>query len=355
MSEQGNQNPPTQTNLLPESAPAPTTFRERKLQQMASERRLDVVEDRITNLQQVETPQREPQRDAHQPDFQQEPEPQLSPTEGEPPGYPEETGAPTGDLVEPGVEITPTPDVDSPPQEAVDWQAKFNEAEEMRGNMQSDYQRKTQKIADDRRELKHSFEVQRQVAEAYVQQSDRNLAQWQGVDWQQLRRTLDPADYNARVAQFQQVGNQADQAKQNHQALINFAEKALDEQKQSEAEVSRDILKNTIPKWGNELYGSLRNYAVDQLGYSAIEFDEVTDHKTISLIHRDYMTSNAGRTVEQVTRQTNQRPPQGANLPQRGHDGKFRNTKQAWLENPGQRGRAHDHFTEKLRREREGR
>ena len=354
MSEQGQPNiTPAESNpLTGESVPAPTSFRERKLAQMAGEHRLEVETDRITNLPQAELPQREPREPAHQPEFQQTPEPNL--TEGEPPGYPSEN-EPTGDLPEPGVELTPNPDVDLPPQESVDWESRYNEAEELRGSMQSDYQRKTQKIADDRRELKRGFEVQTQVSEAYVQRAEQSLAQWQGVDWQGLRRTLDPADYNQRVAQYQQVATQVDQAKNNHQAMVDYAGKTLDDQKESEAEVSKDILKNTIPKWGNELYGHLRNYAVESLGFSPAEFDDVTDHKVIALIHRNWSTSNAGKTVEQVTRQQSQRPPNGGNLPPRGTDGKFRNSKTAWLENPGQRGRAHDFFAEKLRREREGR
>ena len=351
MSEQGNQ--PAETNpLTGESVPAPTTFRERKLNQMASEHRLEVKEDRITNLQQVEVPQREEPQFAHQPE--QPGQPESAPTFEEPPGYPEEP-APTGEQPEPGVELTPVPDVDSPPEGDVDWQAKYNEAEELRGNMQSDYQRKTQKMADDRRELKKGFEIQSQITQSYVDTAEQALAQWQGVDWQNLRRTLDPADYNQRVAQYQQVANQVDAAKGNHKSLVDYAAKTLDEQKSAEAEVSKDILTNTIPQWGNELYGHLRNFAVDRLGFSPAEFDDVTDHKVIALIHRNWSTANAGKTVEQVTRQTNQRPPQGANLPPRGHDGKVRGTKQAWLENPGDKGRARDHFQEKLRREREGR
>jgi len=344
-------NQPAETNpLTGESVPQPTTFRERQLTKLAGERRLDVVDNRDQpNLQHQDIPQQtEPLPDAHQPEIQGQSEP--APT-GE--VLPEPV--PTNEPIEPGVELTPTPDVDLPPEGSVDWESRYNEAEELRGNMQSDYQRKTQKIANDRRELKRGFEVQTQVSAAYVTQAEQALSKWQGVDWQGLRRTLDPADYNQRVEQFRQVATQVESAKSNHQALVDYAGKTLDEQKSSEADVSKDILKNTIPKWGNELYGQLRNFAVDSLGYSATEFDDVTDHKVIALIHRHWSTSNAGKTVEQLTRQSNQRPPQGGNLPQRGHDGKFLNTKSAWLENPGQRGRAHDFFTEKLRQEREGR
>lgn len=346
MSEQKLPDQQTNLSIPQESAPTePLSFHERKRQQLGQERETRVIPDDPTpNLSQVELPEQEPVQPAHQPErLDQVPEPSPE--------------VPTEPALEPGVDYSETPTVGEPAQDAsVDWETRFNEAEGLRSNMQSDYQRKTQRLAENRRELKEGLEQNKHVAESYLTAANQNLQKFNGIDWQHLQSTLDPVEYNKRVGAYQQAVTQRDRMVKFHENIVTAQTQRVETAREQEAEVSRDILSATVPNWGNELYGSLRTYAIDKLAYTPDDFNDITDHRTIQLIHHHWSTSNAGKTVQNLTKTETQQPPRGGNLPpSRGADGKFRTVRESWLENPGERGRAADYFQEKLRREREGR
>ena len=347
---QANPNPEPATNVLETGREA---FRARARERLGQQpNQVPAVERDMPNLKQTELPTQDARQDVRQPELDPLPElsdqstssdPNMLPELDMPTGEPEETGA---DLLQ--------PEDDRPPEDLVDWQAKYVEAEDLRQSMESDYRKKTMKLADDRREVKKQLEVQTNLSAVYVQQAEEALRPWANVDWQALRNSLDPAEYNQRVQQYRQVQQAAENQKANHAALVEYAEKTLDENRQAEAEVSREILQNTIPKWGNEVYGALRNHAIDQLGFTQTEFDDITDHKIMKLVYKDLLSSQAGSTVEQLTRKQSQRAPSGANLPPRSPDGKFRKAQQSFMESPGDRNAAREFFRERLRKEREG-
>ena len=233
---------------------------------------------------------------------------------------------------------------------------RVTEAEERHDLMQRDYTQKTQKLGESRKELLTSLDQAQRIAAVYAERASAQLKRYENVNWQQLQSTLDPQVYNQRLAEYKQVVGIRDRAVTEHGQIKQFADQQVEKARTDQAEISRDILRTTMPGWGNELYGSLREFAVNSLDFSSEEFDDITDHRIIRLIHRDWNISNTGKTVQQIQQGNQPKPPGGANKERpRGADGRFKNAHQAHLNNPGNRDLTRTSFRERLRKERTGR
>lgn len=333
-----------------DTAEQPVSFRERKRQELSREH--GEIESPVPNAPpEVEDQDRGSLDPAHQPPtsaLEQEFEDQ-----GPTPGESDEL---TDEQTEDGVDYSDAEgEVDE--QDAVDWQTRYEEAEQLRQTMQADYTKKTQMLGEQRRNLEQGALVNEQIAQAYLTQADVNMRQWQNVNWQHLRATLDPTAYNQRVQQYQAAVASRDRYQQMHENIRKESARLVDSAKDAQVEISRDILRSTIPNWGNETYGSLRDFATNDLGWDAAEFDEVIDHKVIQLIFSEYSRRNSKSRIAGVTKIDQSAPPRNQNQPRRvrNKDGRFANLETAHRENPGDRDLSRDYFREKLRREREGR
>jgi len=319
------------------------SFTERKTEQLRDERnpRTDGAnfDGAPSNLNQAELPDPQP---AHQPEND-------APVESIDPAFAETPEQPT--LQPEGVE---TLNVESEPEdpEIYGLRQRAEQAETQTQSMQADYTQKTQKLAEQRRELVTELEQSTRIAEMYAQRANQNLSRYDGVNWQQLQSTQDPQTYSSRVAEYRQAVQMRDQAVSEHERIAEMASTHGTRQKDEQAEVSRDILKNTVPNWGNELYGSLREHAVTNMQFTAAEFDEFVDHRIITMIHNDWQLSNAGKTVTGIQHNGSQSRPSGQNMPQRSPDGKFRKAQEAHVRNPGDRNATREAFRQRLSNER---
>lgn len=313
-----------------------TSFRERTMSRLESENRPEPEADVSESEEQT--------TDAHQPDA----------------GYPEDSvdtvEQPDGKLAE-GVEDSDVEDDQFANFTTAELGKRVTEAEERHDLMQRDYTQKTQKLGESRKELLTSLEQSEKIAAVYVDRASTQLKRYEGVNWQQLQSTLDPQQYNQKVAEYRQVVSMRDRAVNEHEQIKEFATAQVEKAKTDQAEISRDILRTTVPGWGNELYGSLREFAVSSLGFTAGEFDDITDHRFISLIHRDWKISNTGKTVQQIQQGNQPKPPSGGGNKERprGADGRFNTAQQDHFNNPGDKDKTRFAFQERLRRERGGR
>ena len=333
MSESDQQQQPVSANQPPGES-APSSFHERTLQ------RLD--RDRSGEQDQVIEPMREPEADAHQPEDGY-PDEELPPQDDE---------QPTGDDDE-GVDDTDVEDVFTE-TDIPELRTRAEEAEAMVASMQSDYTRKTQKLGESRRELLDNLAQSQQIAAVYADRAAQQLNRYANVNWQQLQSTLDPQTYNQRVNEYRQVVALRDRTVQEHEQIATFATNQIEKQKQQAAEISRDVLRTTVPGWGNDLYGSLREHAVNNLDFTNDEFDQITDHRIVKLIHSVWKMSTTGRKIGNIQHNGSQsRSPGGPNKERtRGADGRFRKAQEIHERKPGDRGATVNAFTARLRRER---
>lgn len=322
---------------------APLSFRERTLQRLSEESSPPPhqEEERIdTNVQQDDLVEQEAPQDAHQPDD----------------GYPTESLdlGPTGDLPEPGVDNSNVEGVLGD-EDVTELRQRAEKAESLTQSMQTDYTQKTQKLGESRRELETSLEQSTRISQVYAQRANANLARYKDVNWQQLQSTLDPQVYNQRVAEYRQSVSVRDNAIAEHESIAKFATEQVDKQRRNQAEDSRNILRNTIPGWGDELYRDLRDFAVSNLAFTESEFSDLTDHRFIRMFHDLWKISNTGKTVQGIQQHhTQQRPPGQNKARSRGADGRFQKAQEEHVRNPGDRNATRDFFRARLEKERLG-
>ena len=160
--------------------------------------------------------------------------------------------------------------------------------------LNSDYTRKTQALADERREHQAEFDAVKQER-AYMAQLAQTLESRlremapPPVDWERLRAT-DPIEFAAQWAQHQmreqQVGSL--RAEQERIAQIQAAE-----QQQSLAQLlgqESERLAEAVPDWKDPEKAkaerkALREYALSQ-GFEPADIDGVYDHRVVVLMRK---------------------------------------------------------------------
>lgn len=159
--------------------------------------------------------------------------------------------------------------------------------------MQSDYTKKTQELADQRR----SFEAHQNQVNQIIQQNftdaskvvamDERLASFKAVDWTTLS--------NQNPLQAQQLWFEFQQLKENRDTLANSViareqsrinqERELTAQRLAEGNAQ---LAKEIPGWSNELKSKLVAFAISN-GINEQELSQVTDPRFVKLLHSAYV------------------------------------------------------------------
>jgi len=159
---------------------------------------------------------------------------------------------------------------------------------------QADYTKKTQALAEQRKEVDQTKE-QYASALAYMTQATRvGLQQFDGVDWQTLQQN-DPAKYQQLSQQYSQAAQQVQAFEQAQQQFVEQAQKQAAAQQQMLAQQSVETLKTLVPQWSNELYGELREF-VGNYGITAEEFNQIADYRPM-LMFLDAMKFHNSRKV----------------------------------------------------------
>ena len=166
---------------------------------------------------------------------------------------------------------------------------------------QSDYTRKTQEVANDRKEMeslqqRYNSEVQQiqQERQQYVEaltnmisSQGSELEQYSNVDWDALRES-DPIEYVTAKEQYREAQErvqgmqyQQAQAQQSQQAEMKKAHHQM-------VQVERGKLVEAIPEWGDpekqkELSSKLQSYAKGQ-GFSEKELNSLIDHRSVLVL-----------------------------------------------------------------------
>lgn len=215
----------------------------------------------------------------------------------------------------------------------------------------ADYTRKTQKIAETRRQIEQDSEIVRSTARHVASVIDAPVRQFENIPWAELQ-TQDPAKYQTIRAQYEQTVMARNNFLQSISAAEAEQERLLEENRQREAELSKDILRASIPDWSNQTYLELRKYS-ESLGYQPQEFDKNTDYRLVLALHRAYRAEKAATTVKSVKREPSKAAPNAQNKPQaRSGLGQFSTARQALSENRGNREISVEMFRQKLAAER---
>ncbi len=249
-------------------------------------------------------------------------------------------------------------DDDSNPEGEHDWEERHRQAQGELTRLQQE--RKTEreensKAVEENIGLRHDLEDQLALAQRQGQflhnLLNQNVLQYENMDWSQV-----PVEKTAELRQQHQLAvNSRNQMQAALEQMAAQGKQAVEHAKLREAEVSKQVLKRTIPNWGKEVYSDIQNHVVERYGFTPKEFSEITDHRLIRLMHSNLEHDQALAKVKEVKRQGKKRGPKNRNAkpPARNQQGRFQSAQDDARANPGDRSRIRNAFEQKLAAERE--
>jgi hypothetical protein len=161
-----------------------------------------------------------------------------------------------------------------------------------------DYTQKTQKLADDRKQVEayaqalkaqeQSLREQATMQQAYikdiakVESLNDQIAQYEKVDWNALSDS-DPVQVQKLWIQYQNLQNQRTQASNEIQTKHYQLQTAQEQQRSVALEAARADLLKTFPDWGEAKATELRETA-KSYGFSDQELSGITDPRTVKVL-----------------------------------------------------------------------
>jgi len=166
---------------------------------------------------------------------------------------------------------------------------------------QSDYTRKTQEIAGDRKEmevLQHQYnsEVQKiqQERQQYmdaltniIANQGGELEKFANVDWNTLREN-DPIEYVTTREQYREAQEKVQGLQHEHARVAQVQQAQNNQAQQQMLKVEKGKLVEAIPEWGDpdkqkDLSANIQSYAKDQ-GFTAEELNSLVDHRSVLVL-----------------------------------------------------------------------
>jgi len=174
---------------------------------------------------------------------------------------------------------------------------------------QSDYTKKTQAVAEQRKAADDQTRNYESNLQALLTTAGADLSRFENVNWEQA------AIENPE--QYRQAKSAYDQTKQTYDLIRSKSDehqKRSQEQHQAvmkeNAKESLTILKSTIPNWNNDIYYSIGEYA-KELGVTSEEFNEVHDHRTITALYKAMQYDRAKIETQKKVKATPQKTLSG--------------------------------------------
>lgn len=226
---------------------------------------------------------------------------------------------------------------------------KFNEVTENRTAIENDLTATAERNVA----LSHEFDDHSRAAIAraklFLDLANNQVGQFETMNWD----AVEPE----RIAEVKQRYTEAKHFRDQLVAAFGEAEEAdktaREAIKEREAQHSRSILPIKISGWSNELYTQLRDFAVNRYGYTAAEFNDITDYRPILMAHDALVASQAAEKVTKVKREQRARRPRNRNArPQpRNAEGRFQSAKDKAFAERGNKAAFREYKERQLERE----
>lgn len=210
---------------------------------------------------------------------------------------------------------TDEPDDDS---EEVDYEGeKFKVPAKLKDALlrQADYTRKTQEVAEVRRQAeaeRQLFEQQKQFHFANMQEVarviaiDQQLQQYAAINWDQLENS-DPVQAMKLQRQFRELQAQKAQA----ETTVAQRHSAMQQAQQQEAAMrlneGQRVLKREIPEWGPELALKLKEFGLKE-GLSAKKINSMDDPSDVLSLYARFQLSEMKAKATKKPQQVQTKP-----------------------------------------------
>jgi len=188
-------------------------------------------------------------------------------------------------------------DADQDPVFALEDGTEVNLDELKRGYLrQSDYTKKTQELAEGRKQLVQMMESRQQERQTLAENLnlamsvvEPQLAELAKVDWDQLAQT-DAYEYAEKRALWDQASARYNNLHQQAQALVQKQQQEAQAARQQKLKAERQKLNMAIPDMADpqkakQLNASLKQYAMAS-GLSEQEAAGISDHRMVVMMHK---------------------------------------------------------------------
>ena len=166
---------------------------------------------------------------------------------------------------------------------------------------QSDYTRKSQSLAEQRKAYEANLQAVQSEREQYGRvlenvsdMQDMEVARFDKVDWQSLKDS-DPVEYMEKRLELQEAKEKSTQIKTEKERVLN---QTRVEHQQRLADVMQHEtakLREALPEYADDNTGlkqKIRNYALE-LGFSNQDVSSITDHRVVLVLHKAMLQDQA--------------------------------------------------------------
>ena len=160
---------------------------------------------------------------------------------------------------------------------------------------QSDYTRKTQAVAEQRKAAEEERQYYASTLNSILTSVGADIQRFEGVDWERAA-VENPEQYRQAKQAYEQSLQLFNGVRQQTEDFVARTKQAQEQALAAQAKESVAILKTTIPGWNNELYAQIGEYAQKELGFKPDEFNNIADHRAIQSIWKA-MQYDRGRKV----------------------------------------------------------
>ena len=166
---------------------------------------------------------------------------------------------------------------------------------------QADYTKKTQELAEYRKEMDNAFayyqnEVQQtqqaraqyvDAVESAIQNNYAHLQQFQNIDWERLKLE-DREEYLTKRDDYRQAQEQIDSLKQEHHTAVEKQQVEMQEQHKRVWAEEHQKMSQVIPDWKDDekrmaISKAVGEYALAR-GYTQEELNQLVDHRSIIML-----------------------------------------------------------------------
>lgn len=160
---------------------------------------------------------------------------------------------------------------------------------------QSDYTRKTQAVAEQRKAAEEERQYYASTLNTILSTVGADIERFNGVDWERAA-VENPEQYTQAKAAYEHSLSLMNGVKAQTEDFVNRAKQAQQAALKAQAKESIAILKTTIPAWSNDLYAQVGEFAQKELGFKPEEFNNIADHRAIISIY-EAMQYRKGKSV----------------------------------------------------------
>ena len=172
---------------------------------------------------------------------------------------------------------------------------------------QSDYTRKTQELANQKKDSETELNAVREERAIYTQLLDQmrqqlSVGMQEEPDWVNLAEN-DPIGYNTQRAAWDESQKKQNAVLAEHQRMLQQSQQEQMQNLQAHVHNEGQLLQNAIPEWRNEKKATtekaeIKQYAVNTLGFTEQEISQIFDHRAVLGIRKAMLYDKMQETTK---------------------------------------------------------